>query len=278
MFNDIQRIDDRGRIHAVGQRDLGREDRGGLEGLSRPVSGFPRRSSSLWNHAAISERVWGDATQPVADLIIAQPRFTLAAMEAFFNAMFGLGDVSELLERGVGGGVRVAIVVLEGSFRQTFACEEQDFLRTRAAGRCASLDAAHLDVDLEWSLLAIARGPSGLGLSRAPAIDMLPRQLRMASAHRVFRRNRFRITDQRVRGNRQQKTLIASLQSLTKRPAAAHFIVTCDSTVRQKINHFRRASPMPVRAAPETLHPPEHPPRDSANDSLSTLEASTVTG
>ncbi len=40
MFNDIQRIDDRGRIHAVGQRDLGREDRGGLEGMSRPVSGF----------------------------------------------------------------------------------------------------------------------------------------------------------------------------------------------------------------------------------------------
>ena len=90
--------------------------------------------------------------QPVADLVVAQPRFALAAVEAFFDAVFSLGDARELLERGIGGGIREVIVVLESSFRQRFARDEQDFCRTRATRRCASLDAAHQDVETEWSL------------------------------------------------------------------------------------------------------------------------------
>ena len=93
--------------------------------------------------------------QPIADLVIAQARFALAAVEAFFDAVFGLGNASELLERGVGGGVREVVVVLESSIRLAFTRDEQHFLRTCAARRCAGLDAAHRGVDHEWSLLAI---------------------------------------------------------------------------------------------------------------------------
>ena len=77
--------------------------------------------------------------QPIADLVVAQARFALAAVEAFFDAVFGLGNASELLKRGVGGGIREVIVVLESSLRQSFARDEQHFLRTCAARRCAGL-------------------------------------------------------------------------------------------------------------------------------------------
>ncbi len=42
---------------------------------------------------------------PVADLVVAQARIALAAMEAFFNAMFRLGHASELTDGCGGGGV-----------------------------------------------------------------------------------------------------------------------------------------------------------------------------
>ena len=55
--------------------------------------------------------------QPIADLVVAQARFALAAVEAFFDAVFGFGDASEPLKRGVSGGVREVVVVFESSIR-----------------------------------------------------------------------------------------------------------------------------------------------------------------
>ncbi|MCX7423778.1 MAG: hypothetical protein NT013_30160 [Planctomycetia bacterium] len=41
---------------------------------------------------------------PVADLVVTQARVALAALEAFFDAMFRLGHASELDEGRGGGG------------------------------------------------------------------------------------------------------------------------------------------------------------------------------
>jgi hypothetical protein len=37
--------------------------------------------------------------RPITDLIVCSPSFTLAALEAFFNAMFGFGHPGQLPQR-----------------------------------------------------------------------------------------------------------------------------------------------------------------------------------
>ena len=161
---------------------------------------------------------------PVADLVVAEARLARAALEAFFDAVFRLGRTSELDGGRGGGGVREVVVVVECPLRRTFAGDEQHLDRPGAAGRCAGWDAAEGDIELERSRLTIAhveRGPRGLGERPTPPIDALPRRLRRAAVSRGFGRRKFGIAEQRVRGDRQQITLVSSPQSL---PARLHFV------------------------------------------------------
>ena len=144
---------------------------------------------------------------PVADLIVTQARVALATVEAFFDAMFRLGHASELAEGRGGVSVREVVIVFECPIQLTFAGDEQHLVGACAAGRCAGLNAAVRDLDFQRSLLAIAHvelGPRRLGQRPAPAIDALPRRLRMAAAARVLGRRILGIAEQRVRRNRQQ--------------------------------------------------------------------------
>ncbi len=43
---------------------------------------------------------------PVANLVVGQARFALAALDAFFDPMFGFRRASKLRQRCLGGGVR----------------------------------------------------------------------------------------------------------------------------------------------------------------------------
>ena len=133
---------------------------------------------------------------PVADLVVAQARFALAALEALFDVVFGFGHAGERDGGGVRGGVREVVVVFDRAVRLMFARDEQHLVGARAACWCAGLDAADGHVDHEWSLLAIAhveRGPRGRGDRRALAIDALPRHLGRATASRVLGRWNFGI-------------------------------------------------------------------------------------
>ena len=84
--------------------------------------------------------------QPVADLVVAQARLALAALEAFLNAVFGLCRANSV------AGVLAAEFERQASclrvtLRRTFARDEQHRIRSRAAvsrgaNPCAGLNAA----------------------------------------------------------------------------------------------------------------------------------------
>ena len=74
---------------------------------------------------------------PVADLVVTQARLALAALETFFDPVFGLGRASELDDGCVGIGVREVVVVFECPLRLTFAGDEQHLVRPGAPGRRA---------------------------------------------------------------------------------------------------------------------------------------------
>jgi hypothetical protein len=45
------------------------------------------------------------SARPIADLIIRQAGFTLAALQAFFKAMCGLGHLGKFGQRGLGSSI-----------------------------------------------------------------------------------------------------------------------------------------------------------------------------
>ena len=87
---------------------------------------------------------------PVSHWIFAQSRFALGPLKAFFDAVFTLGHAGELLQRRVGSGVREIIIVFISPVRLLFTGDEQHFFWSRAAGRCAGLNAASNDLGHEF--------------------------------------------------------------------------------------------------------------------------------
>jgi hypothetical protein len=81
---------------------------------------------------------------PRADFVVGEARFALGALQAFFDAVFGLGGAGELGERCFGDGVREVVVGLRHGGLVAVSVADHDeplFVGTLAPFLVASTDA-----------------------------------------------------------------------------------------------------------------------------------------
>ena len=176
-------------------------------------------------------------TFPRPNLVFRQTGLALGTLEAFLNAMLGLGHTAKFQQRRVSRGVGKIIVVLPGPVALALAGYHQDFLWANAPtfrfGQHSPLD--HLYH--QRSLVArphLDRLPSRLWQCRTPAIHSYEGNLACPASASGGRRLRFAVPHQRVRRHGQQIALVQTSQFLAKPARSTHFIVTRDPSMQHK--------------------------------------------
>ena len=140
---------------------------------------------------------------PVTDFVVGQTRFALGTLDAFFDAMLGLGRAGELRFLGLHIGVGHVVIGLDDTLGVTFSETDDDqdfcvtFLPLVRAPDHTTLD----DLDDERTFRTVAHidgGPVPLAQRFHPLIDAGPRPLRMTSVTGVLRRFDFQIANLRI--------------------------------------------------------------------------------
>src|SRR6516225_10330075 len=117
-------------------------------------------------------------TRPGANLVVGQTGFTLAALNALFDAVLGFGNASEFLARCVGGAIGQVIVVLQRARWFGRACDNQRLFGANPFTVGLGDDARHGHFDDQRSMMSIANvdpHPSLRGKCRGPMTDLLER-------------------------------------------------------------------------------------------------------
>jgi hypothetical protein len=170
-------------------------------------------------------------TSPMAHFIIGQTRFTLTALEAFFNSMGRFGHSRQVHQWRLAPSIAEVKVNFYHCLLVTIEIANHhrefpvSFLSLRRAGHHRA--GGDLDPQRPFGPIAhLQRLPTLLRQCRTPAIQALPGTLG-ATASTAGRRHWTRqITNQRVAWNRQQITLAQRGQSTTKPVWTPHLIIT----------------------------------------------------
>src|SRR5712691_8645736 len=176
--------------------------------------------------------------RPMAHLIIRQAGFTLTALKAFFNALFGLGYAGKVGQRGLGssiGEVKVdfhSLVLVAVSIANHHRHLPMALLALRRAGHHRAFHA--LDDQRTFGPIAHVDGCPGLrGQRGAPLIEALPGTLWTPAPTAGGRWRGRQVTYQCVARNRQQIALAQTIESATKPIRPPHLVVPREPRVRQ---------------------------------------------
>src|SRR5438445_13772775 len=168
---------------------------------------------------------------PIAHLIISQPGFALASLEAFFDAMFGFGHPREFPKRRLRWSVGERIIHLHHLFlvSVTVAYHHHHLLVARltpmGSGHHTSLD--HLNHQRTFTPVAHIDPAPGLITKRlAPGRDALPGPRGPTTPATIRRRLDLQITHRRVRRHRQHLPLTQGRTPTAKPVRAPHLVVT----------------------------------------------------
>ena len=168
--------------------------------------------------------------RPMTDLIVRSPGFTLAALEACCDAMFGFGHAGSLPPRCPRLGVGPLPIHLHHLLVVAVAvAEHDDQLRVALLPPGRTRHHTSFDpVDHPRPFGAVAHGdpfPSALVKRCTPRLHALPGPLRAAPPAAVCRRCRLQVTPQRVPRDRQQRALAEAIEPTTTPRRTTHVVI-----------------------------------------------------
>ena len=177
-------------------------------------------------------------TRPVTHLIVRQPGFALASLEAFFDAMFGFGHPSTCPQRCLRPSIGQIIIHFDHLLVVSITVAEHHhhlfiaLLAPMSPGHDTSLD--RLDSQRAFGTIAHVDAAPGLLPKRlAPGRDVLPGTCGPTPPTARGRGLDLQITYRRVRRHRHQVALSQGRQPTPKPLGAPHLIVTGHPAMRQ---------------------------------------------
>ena len=183
---------------------------------------------------------------PSTHFIACQTRLALGTLDAFLDAVFRAVRAREFRRGRIRRSVGKTVVVLHDDAVFANAENHQRLGITHPtpiAFRLHRAGSRHLHH--QRALLAVANvdlHPSGLGQGLTPCPRLLRGRFGFSSASRMLRRRCAKIADRGIAGNRQQITLVQTLQIAAKMAYTPQFVVADDPLVREM---RRRCSGLP---------------------------------
>src|SRR6266702_7035252 len=176
--------------------------------------------------------------RPMTDLIVRYPGFTLAALEACFDAMFGCGHTGQLPQRCLRRGVGQRKIDLHHLLVVSVAVASHDeqFLVALLPPRRPRHHTSCHHVDHQRPCGAVAHVeplPGALFKRRTPRLDALPGR-RQATAPPAGRRRRcLQVTYQRMARHRPPRALTQAMEPATKPIRTPPLVVASDPPRRE---------------------------------------------